>query len=257
MTIASMIGNRVYRVGDSGPVVQQIQQALAKIGFQLSGTGYFGPATDTAVETFQRRAGLSVDGEVGTATARAIDAALAAPRPASTAPANPEIDRPLWLQVSLANLGLHEGVGKANNPVLIKDIQEVAADYTADEIPWCAGWVSFCLARSGYKPSKQPLWALSYADGWGVKLAGPAVGAIAVKSRTGGGHVTFVAGRTASGLLACCGGNQNDEVNISGYGQSIFNHGFWWPKSIALPNRIGIGNLPIVKSDGRVSTKES
>lgn len=256
MTIASLVGSRVYRVGDSGPAVHQIQQALAKIGFQLSGTGYFGPATDTAVETFQRRAGITADGEVGSATARAIDAALAAPRPASTAPLNPEIDRPLWLQVSLAHLGLKEAPGRANNPELVKDIQEIAADYTADETPWCAGWVSFCLARAGYKPSGQPLWALSYADGWGVKLAGPAVGAIAVKSRTGGGHVTFVVGRTASGLLACCGGNQNDEVNISGYGQTIFNHGFWWPKNTALPARIGFNTLPVVNSNGKV-TKES
>jgi len=256
MSIASLVGKRVYRMGDSGPVVQQIQQALAKIGYQLSGTGYFGQATDTAVETFQARAGLDRDGEVGTATARAIDAALAAPRPASGTPVNAEIDRPLWLQVSLQHLGLHEAFGRANNAELVRDIREVAPDYTADETPWCAGWVSFCLARAGYKPSKQPLWALSYAEDWGVKLAGPAVGAIAVKTRTGGGHVTFVAGRTASGALACCGGNQNDEVNISGYSQAMFNRGFFWPRGIALPARIGFNTLPVVKSNGQVS-KES
>lgn len=256
MTIASLVGARVYRVGDSGDPVRRIQLALAQLGYQLSGTGYFGPATDTAVETFQRRAGIAADGEVGTATARALDAALAMPRPASNAPANPEIDRPLWLQVSLAHIGLKEAPGRANNPELVKDMQEVAPDYVADETPWCAGWVSFCLARSGYKPSKTPLWALSYAEDWGVRLAGPAVGAIAVKTRTGGGHVTFVAGRTSSGLLACCGGNQNDAVNISGYSQAMFNKGFFWPKAIALPVRIGFNNLPVVNSSGKV-TKES
>ncbi len=74
--------------------------------------------------------------------------------------------------------------------------------------------------RPGEKPSSKPLWALSYSDTKNepvVKLAGPAVGAIAVKTRNGGGHVTFVAGRTRGGTLACCGGNQNDEVNVSPY----------------------------------------
>jgi uncharacterized protein (TIGR02594 family) len=88
------------------------------------------------------------------------------------------------------------------------------------------------LSKAGEKPSRLPLWALSYSDTKNqlfVKLAGPALGAIAVKKRNGGGHVTFVAGRTRGGALACCGGNQNDEVNISPYREDVLV-GFFWPK---------------------------
>jgi uncharacterized protein (TIGR02594 family) len=102
------------------------------------------------------------------------------------------------------------------------------------------------------KPSKSPLWALSYAEGWGVRLAAPALGAVAVKTRNGGGHVTFVAGRTKDGRLACCGGNQNDMVNVAPYAVSAFNKGFWWPRDYPLPreDQIGFDRLPLVDAKG-------
>lgn len=251
MTIQALVGANIYQLGSSGDAVRQIQLALAKLGYPLNGTGYFGTATDTAVEAFQRRAGIDVDGEVGGATSAAIDHALSAPQaPAPTTRA--DISKPLWLQVSLANIGLKEGPGASDNAELVADIRTVADDYEHDATPWCAGWVSFCLVKAGIKPSASPLWALSYAEGWGQRLAGPAVGAIAVKTRTGGGHVTFIAGRTRNGLLACCGGNQNDMVNISEYRPDIFNKGFYWPKSVALPASVGTMTLPIVNASGKI-----
>lgn len=256
-TIASFVTNHIIRLGDSGPEVKELQLALGKLGFPLKGTGYFGTATDAAVEQFQRRAGIEPDGDVGTLTARAIDAALAAPRPGTHSPLPTEMveaGRPLWLQVSLSHIGLRETPGAANNRELVADIQTVAKDYQSDSTPWCAGWVSFCLAKAGVRGSKSPLWALSYAEGWGVRLAGPAVGAIAVKTRTGGGHVTFVAGRNRNNLLACCGGNQNDMVNIAEYSVGSFNKGFFWPKDIPLP-KVGISTLPIVSASGKVTSE--
>jgi hypothetical protein len=89
-----------------------------------------------------------------------------------------------------------------------------------------------------------------------MRLAGPALGAIAVKSRVGGGHVTFVAGRTRGNALACCGGNQNDAVNVSAYREDVFK-GFYWPKGRALPVLVGMGNLPIVTSAGRPVASEA
>jgi uncharacterized protein (TIGR02594 family) len=119
--------------------------------------------------------------------------------------------------------------------------------------------VSFCLVKAGEKPSSQPLWALSYSDTKNqpfVKLPGPAVGAIAVKSRNGGGHVTNVAGRTRGGALACCGGNQNDEVNVSPYREDVFI-GFYWPKGAPLPAVTGFNHLPIVTNAGRPVSSEA
>lgn len=256
MTIASLVTSKILRLGMSGPDVKELQLALAKLGYPLRGTGYFGTATDTAVEQFQRKAGLDVEGDVGTLTATAIDRALGEPRPGTSiiTPKLAEVGRPLWLQEAIAHIGMREVAGSGNNRELVADIQTVAPDYQEDSTPWCAGFLSFCLVKAGIKASKQPLWARSYAEGWGVKLIGPAVGAIAVKTRTGGGHVTFVAGKNRNGVLACCGGNQNDMVNISEYSPSAFNLGFFWPKDVPLP-KTGFLSLPIVSSLGKVTSE--
>lgn len=255
-TIASLVTSKILRLGMSGPDVKEMQMALAKLGYPLRGTGYFGTATDTAVEQFQRKAGLDPDGDVGTSTATAIDRALGAPQPGAgvITPQRAEVGRPLWLQESIAHIGMREVSGAGSNKELVADIHSVAPDYQDDATPWCAGWVSYCLVKAGLKASKQPLWARSYSEGWGVKLIGPAVGAIAVKTRTGGGHVTFVAGKNRNGVLACCGGNQNDMVNISEYSPSAFNLGFFWPKDVPLP-RTGMSTLPIVSSSGKVTSE--
>jgi uncharacterized protein (TIGR02594 family) len=249
MSLSALLAGASLRQGASGDVVRSVQLALRELGYPLTGTGYFGPGSDTAVEDFQRRHGLAVDGIVGGATAAAIDAALKSPRGAE--PNGPPAT-PLWLSVSLAHVGLAEAPGGADNPELVADIRTAAPDYVHDATPWCAGWVSFCLAKAGLKPSASPLWALSYAQDWGVRLAAPALGAIAVKTRTGGGHVTFVAGRTKEGRLACCGGNQNDRVSVAPYAASAFNKGFWWPRDYPLPpqDRIGFERLPLVDAGG-------
>ena len=249
MTVSALVAAGPLRMGASGPAVHAIQLALKTRGYPLTGTGYFGQQTDAAVEDYQRRMGLSVTGIVDVATAELLD------RPVVSAP--PAV--PLWLSVSLAHLGLKEGGGAADNPELVADIQSVARDYQHDATPWCAGWVSFCLSRAGEKPSSRPLWALSYADTKTepvVRLAGPALGAVAVKVRNGGGHVTFVAGRTNGGALVCCGGNQNDEVNVSPYRPDVFL-GFYWPKGATLPEQVGISGLPIVNAAGKPVSSEA
>lgn len=249
MTIAALVAAKPLRMGATGDAVKQIQLALRARGYPLTGTGYFGPQTDTSVEEFQRKSGLPVTGEIDISTAALLDKTVAQLPPAP----------PLWLSVSLAHLGLHEGVGAADNKELVADIKSVAPDYQKDSTPWCSGWVSFCLSKAGEKVSSQPLWALSYSDVKNepvVKLAGPALGAIAVKTRNGGGHVTFVAGRTRGGALACCGGNQNDEVNVSPYSPDVFV-GFFWPRGAALPAQTGMSSLPIVTNSGKPVSSEA
>lgn len=238
------------RMGAQGPYVRTLQLTLRQKGFsEFTGSGYFGQTTDTAVETVQRRAGLPPTGVLDAATAAVIDQ-----MPDSGAP-----QAPLWLQFSLDHIGLREAPGAKNNPELVALIKDVAPDYQNDDTPWCAGWMSLSLARAGEKPTSRPLWALSYADTEHepvVRLAGPALGAIAVKKRNGGGHVTMVAGRTRGGALACCGGNQDNMVNVSPYNPAVFL-GFYWPKGVALPLSFGMASLPIVDTAGRPVTLEA
>lgn len=230
--------------------VKRHQLALKAWGYPFTGTGYFGAQTDTGVEDFQRKHGLPVTGIIDDKTSAEI-----LKFPTRVQPDLP----PLWLTVSLANLGLKEAPGSRNNPELVADIRTVAKDYQDDATPWCAGWVSFCLSKAGEKPSSRPLWALSYADTAHepiVRLPGPAVGAIAVKSRNGGGHVTFVAGRTRSGALACCGGNQNDQVSVAPYNPEVFL-GFFWPKGSPLYGQTKLSALPIVNTAGKPVSSEA
>ncbi len=59
---------RVYRRGDEGPEILDIQQRLIELGHELppgESGGTFGPFTDTAVRAFQAERHLHVDGLVG------------------------------------------------------------------------------------------------------------------------------------------------------------------------------------------------
>ncbi len=65
---------RLYRVGDEGPAVRDIQDRLAALGFE-TGTdnrSLFGEGTAAAVTEFQKAKGLDVDGIVGPDTWRSL-----------------------------------------------------------------------------------------------------------------------------------------------------------------------------------------
>lgn len=57
-------------LGERGDAVTKVQQLLSKHGYLVAGnvTGYFGEATEQAVESFQSRNGLTADGLVGLQT---------------------------------------------------------------------------------------------------------------------------------------------------------------------------------------------
>jgi hypothetical protein len=74
----------VVEFGDTGAAVVEVQRDLAAVGYSVPAVGTFGPRTLRAVRHFQRANGLTVDGIVGSATQRALDAAQA---PTATAPA--------------------------------------------------------------------------------------------------------------------------------------------------------------------------
>lgn len=63
----------VLKQGGSGDAVKRLQRALtAALGTTVGVDGSFGPATDTAVRSYQTTRKLGVDGEVGPATWRAL-----------------------------------------------------------------------------------------------------------------------------------------------------------------------------------------
>lgn len=260
MSIASLIQNTPVKMGASGSPVREIQLALRNLGYPLTGTGYFGNATDTAVSAFQKRAGLAADGVVGAGTAAAIDRALGSNLAAVAPTTKSEIARPLWFEAGLQLIGIKEGAGSTDNRNIIQWAKDeggdVAKNYTHDSIPWCALFANHCLTKVGLKGT-ETLWALDFAGKWpSVRLAGVAVGAFAPMLRSGGGHIIQIAGKDQHGNIMGLGGNQSDQVSIVPFAISRLNKGFWWPAGQPLP-KTGFANLPVVNSNGRVSSNEA
>jgi uncharacterized protein (TIGR02594 family) len=259
MLISSLVSpTKVLKLGNSGPEVAALQLALKNIGYPLTGTGFFGTATDTAVTAFQKRAGVSPDGDVGPQTASLIDAAQGVAQPASV---TEEVGRPLWLEAGLKFVGLKEGPGTAENKTIVDWAKaeggDIAAEYTHDSIPWCSLFQNMMMTKAGLKGT-ETLWALDWAGKWpSVKLLGPAVGAMAPMLRNGGGHIICVVGKDQHGNIMGLGGNQSDKVSIVPFPMARLNKGFWWPSSVPVPVKVGMTALPVVRSDGKVSTNEA
>jgi uncharacterized protein (TIGR02594 family) len=239
--------------------VTELQTALKGLGFPVEVDGFFGGETETAVTAFQKLRGLKADGEVGAQTAAALDG----PAPAAPAAALPSAltesptDRPLWLVAALGWVGTKEQPGSGDNPVILNWAKgvggDIAKEYTHDAIPWCALFVNAVLQQVGLKGTGT-LWALDFAQ-WGQKIAGPTVGAFAPMKRDGGGHITIVVGRDKNGNLMCCGGNQSDAVTVTAFDPDRVVS--WrWPAGEAAPATVGFNALPLVRSNGRVSTNE-
>lgn len=263
MTLADTVGHRIVRIGTSGAIVSAIQEALKAHGYPLKGTGYFGTDTMTAVRDFQKRTGITVDGDVGPATAGALDASSSpdVSHPAVIVPAKQEIERPLWLTAGIALIGTKEGPGPKDNPVIINWAKDeggdIAKEYTHDSIPWCALFANHCLTLAGL-PGTHTLWALDFAGHWPSKrLSGPAVGAFAPMLRNGGGHIIQIVGKAENGNLMGLGGNQSDAVNIEEFAVSRLNQGYWWPISVPVPAQVGFSTLPVVASSGKISSNEA
>jgi peptidoglycan hydrolase-like protein with peptidoglycan-binding domain len=64
----------LLKSGAKGELVSALQTKLAKLGFSVNPDGQYGPATKQAVEDVQSLFGYDVDGIVGDATEKLIDA---------------------------------------------------------------------------------------------------------------------------------------------------------------------------------------
>jgi uncharacterized protein (TIGR02594 family) len=75
---------------------------------------------------------------------------------------------------------------------------------------WCAAFMNFVLERTGRRGSGSDL-ARSFAS-YGHRVSGPQIGAIAVMTRNGGGHVGVVSGVDPSGNPIVISGNHGHRV---------------------------------------------
>lgn len=165
------------------------------------------------------------------------------------------MSEPRWLTRASAYIGTREIPGKAHNPKILTWWERIKAPFRDDETAWCAAFVGGVLEEEGIRSSRSAA-ARSYLK-WGVRLKAPAVGAVVVfwrGSPTGwSGHVGFVVGKDTSGNVMVVGGNQGNSVNTKPFSTSRVL-GFFWPAGQPSPDSYV---LPVISSDGRVSTNES
>lgn len=99
--------------GDSGTGVTQLQAALARLGYTVVADGKFGWATETALRSFQRAQGLSVDGVAGANTFAKINQLLggtgtvtATPAPTASFPtATPSGGTAVYVKLQRGDVG--------------------------------------------------------------------------------------------------------------------------------------------------------
>lgn len=91
-----------------------------------------------------------------------------------------------------------------------------------EDIAWCAAFINWIMKHYGYKGvltdnGYDAVRALKWAN-WdeGTDLKRPVYGAIAVKTRDGGGHVGFVAGKKGNKVVIL-GGNQTQKLYCVAY----------------------------------------
>jgi uncharacterized protein (TIGR02594 family) len=240
MKILELVVKKPLREGDSGQVVKFLQEALRRAGHELVVDGAFGLITKTAVQRFQAANRIAADGLVGPVTAAFLDALNPVEGISENRPLPSVLAVAPWLSQMRAWTGTKEIPGARSNPLILSWVGALGAKYptlrrnvdwyTQDATPWCglAAAAALGLCEPGYKPPDAPLWALNWSEGaWGIELKEPSPGAIMVKKRTGGGHVTLYESEDDR-FYYCRGGNQNDQINIASYPKGDFK---WirWP----------------------------
>lgn len=212
--------------------------------------------TKVEVKALQRRlnklgAKLAVDGIYGPLT-KAAEKRLLGP----VEPLPPPIAYPPWVGQALLYVGLKEVKGKFHNKQIIDWWKLVRLTFQNDEIPWCAGYVGGTLEEVGLRSSGSGM-ARSYNDNWGIPLTRPAVGSIVTfwRGKPDGyqGHVGYVLGEDRWGNLIVLSGNVDDMVKIKPFGKGRVL-GYYWPRDTELKPDF---NLPLLHSDGKVSTNEA
>lgn len=241
--VATVVKSGTLREGANGLAVKEIQQALRAAGHEIVVDGDFGATTRAAVERFQAASHIAADGMVGPVTAAYLDRI---PALSSDKPLPSVLAVAPWLSRARALTGTREIPGARSNPLILSWRAALSAKwpvlrpnidwYVNDDVPWCGlGCASFVgLCDPGFMPPLELLRALAWAD-WGQHLDGPVQGAIAVKARVGGGHVTLVDGMSKDGKkLLCRGANQHNMINLAEYPIEVFKT-YRWPTGAALP----------------------
>lgn len=89
---------------------------------------------------------------------------------------------PKMLVEALKLHGIHEGVGQADNPVILQWAQKLGLKaYQHDDMAWCGLLMAFVALLANKPIPENPLWARNWAK-WGVESKRPCLGDVLVFS---------------------------------------------------------------------------
>src|ERR1700761_3426102 len=149
---------------------------------------------------------------------------------------------PVWIQSAKKEIGVHE-VGDNRGPNVRRYAEWGHCGEEGD--PWCAMFANAMREHNGGPGSGSALARSFEHSANFVKLEGPAYGCIVTFWRgsptSGLGHVGFYMGEH-NGLILTLGGNESDMVKVeylNSHGSTFGRFGYYWPKSVPLPDRIG------------------
>lgn len=130
-----------------------------------------------------------------------------------------------WMKTARDELGQTEVRGARANARILEYFTASSfwgSDDSGGANAWCGSFVAWVMKKNGYTPVRDAFRAKEW-KAFGKEIATPVHGAIAIKSRSGGGHVAFVVGKSSDGkALYMLGGNQSDSVNIARYDKSVW-----------------------------------
>lgn len=168
-------------------------------------------------------------------------------------PGNPSPD-PAWIVHGRGKIGEREIAGPKHNNWIAGGWARLGARwFNDDETPWCGFFVADCLNAAGLPFPKEFPRAKSYAQ-FGTPCPAQ-LGAIGVKSRTGGGHVFFIVGETPDKRnFKALEGNANNMVRIGDIPKSVVTD-IRWPQGAPIPARSS-AYLPTLPA-GTIATSEA
>jgi len=218
--------------------VRKVQKALRERGFDPGPIdGKLGPRTDAAIIAFKRSIGFRARSYLGPKTLRALGVS------------RDHIKRhdQAWLNEARLHIGLREIPGKRHNPKILRWIRALGGWFTDDETPWCGTFVAHCIRSAGLPVPKHWYRARAWAN-WGQPCT-KLVGAVAVFSRGGGGHVGFIIGQSDQHIYVL-GGNQRNAVNVMPIARDRLIAVRW-------PGTEPLGERAPQMTGGRISTNEA
>ncbi len=158
-----------------------------------------------------------------------------------------------WMTEAFKHNGLKENTSKTeHNSTILAWLKELKAWWQEDETPWCGVFIAICLKRCGLQYPKAWYRALAYCDPK-RKIANPVYGCVATKTRSGGGHVFFVVGKTAAGKIVGFGGNQNNRVCYATFSPSDLEY-YWYGEN---SHPAGPDYLPVLKNVSAAKVTEA